>query len=375
MSTTLYTPVDGAIGLQLASGYTAGAGSMTLKSGQGAFFVIFPTIITAITQGTYNTGGGEVLCEYSVTGKSGDTLTGVTAMSGFTDRNFATNDYIEGRVSSIYITSLNTVDAADAGTIAANLIKAGPTAGVAAVPNYRAAVPADLPSPLYAKFTYDTTNTCPQWTPIADPGTPALGDRWLSTASNSPVDCRVAGFNVRENGTFFSCGACTALSNFTGPTTLFGSASNILGSLTIPANTLAAGQIITWLPFGTWGVTTGSPTLTFNLLVNGSIIATSGAVAVSGSAITNKQWGLAGPELIITAGGSGGTCFVQGSINFFTGTAIVGGVYMTTGSSQSGTPVAFNTTISNAIDVQVACSAANTANTIQILASQWQISG
>jgi hypothetical protein len=106
---SLNTPVDGAIGLQLASGYTAGSGSLVLKAGQGAKFTTFPTIVTVITFASYNTGASEVLCEFTVTGKSTDTLTGVAAVAGFTDQNFATNDYVEGRVSAKYITDVNAV--------------------------------------------------------------------------------------------------------------------------------------------------------------------------------------------------------------------------------------------------------------------------
>ncbi len=114
---TFNTPVDGAVGLQLASGYTAGSGSFVLKSNQGLFFTTFPTIVTLITNATYNTGGAEVLCQYTVTGKSGDTLTGATAVTGFTDQNFLTNDYVEGRVAAKYITDLNAAVGGGSGSV------------------------------------------------------------------------------------------------------------------------------------------------------------------------------------------------------------------------------------------------------------------
>ncbi len=126
----LNTPVDGAVGLQLASPYVAGSGSFALKSGQGSFFTAFPTIVTLITNGSYNTGAGEVLCEYIVTGKTTDTLTGATAVSGFTDQNFATNDYVEGRVSARYITDLNTaVGVGSGGTVTSVATGGGITGG------------------------------------------------------------------------------------------------------------------------------------------------------------------------------------------------------------------------------------------------------
>src|SRR5580698_8064459 len=105
MSTT-YTPNDNAIGLQLATAYTAGSGSIVLKTGQGSKFANFPTCVTLITNATYNTGATEILTVFTVTGKSGDTLTGVVVASGYTDTNYAINDYCEDRVNALYLVSV-----------------------------------------------------------------------------------------------------------------------------------------------------------------------------------------------------------------------------------------------------------------------------
>ena len=77
-----YVPKNNIIGLQLASSYTAGAGSFALKTGQGANFSVFPIRITAITAASYGTGSGEVAIEYTATGVSTDTLTGVAVAAG-----------------------------------------------------------------------------------------------------------------------------------------------------------------------------------------------------------------------------------------------------------------------------------------------------
>jgi hypothetical protein len=119
----LNTPVDGAVNLQLSSAYTAGSGSFVLKTGQGAKWSTFPTIVTAITAATYNTGSGEVLCAYLCTGKSGDTLTGISALAGFTDQNFAVNDIIEGRWDAKYITDLNSAVASAASLLSVQSVK------------------------------------------------------------------------------------------------------------------------------------------------------------------------------------------------------------------------------------------------------------
>ena len=102
---------DNVGGLQFAAGYTTGAGSMVLKTGQGAKFTSFPCRVTAITNATYQTSA-EVLCSYTVTGVSTDTLTGVVPMAGYTDRNFAPNDYVEQRMMAEYITDLQSVETA-----------------------------------------------------------------------------------------------------------------------------------------------------------------------------------------------------------------------------------------------------------------------
>jgi len=101
------TPKNDIIQLQLASAYTAGAGSLVLKTGQGANFTTFPCYVTVISNPTYATGAAEVKAAYVVTGKSTDTLTGVSVIDGYTDINFAINDYVEERINAKYITDLN----------------------------------------------------------------------------------------------------------------------------------------------------------------------------------------------------------------------------------------------------------------------------
>jgi hypothetical protein len=103
---TLYLPNELAVGLQLASPYTTGSGSIVLKTGQGAKFTHFPTIVSLIVFLTYNQGATETVVEFTVTGVTGDTLTGVAVASGFTDTNFAANDYCEGRVTSGFVSAL-----------------------------------------------------------------------------------------------------------------------------------------------------------------------------------------------------------------------------------------------------------------------------
>jgi hypothetical protein len=93
----------------LGSGYTAGSGSVALAAGSGAILAAkltaagFPAIsasaplrVTLITAASYRTAA-ETLTILKVTGLSGDTLTGATAIEGTTDRDYAAADVAECR--------------------------------------------------------------------------------------------------------------------------------------------------------------------------------------------------------------------------------------------------------------------------------------
>ncbi len=478
---SLNTPVDGAIGLQLASGYTAGSGSLVLKAGQGAKFVTFPTIVTVITNASYNTGASEVLCEFTVTGKSTDTLTGVAAVSGFTDQNFATNDYVEGRVSAKYVTDLNSVVSlitlggafTTSGAFTTTLTVTGNTAitlptsgtlisstvttlsslvsvgtistgvwngtpvdvvhggtgnssatayavlcggtsntgvvqsvasvgsagqvltsnGAAALPSFQAAGSGSGTvntgtAPLFAyyatsttavspvsNFGFDLTNTCPKWTAIADPGTPAAGDVWLSSTTGALTNCRATGFTVLSDGTFYRSGLCTALASSSSQTTLLISPANSWGSLTIPSGFLRAGQ---WIDIEFSGIysTTGGPTLTWFLMFGGVVVCSSPAVA-GGTNMANAWFGTGTSGHIIarTVGGSGtinGFCIPEASGN--------GGNFAwfmnTGGSSPAGGDItSFNYNQANALDLQFQWGTLSSSNTIQLYGFTARIRG
>jgi hypothetical protein len=232
-------------------------------------------------------------------------------------------------------------------------------------------------------FSYDNTNLCPQWTAMSDPTSPAAGDRWFSTAWNTWVSCRVVDsssnrFITTDDGVFFRCGACTAVANSGAFTSLFGSPANSLGSLTIPANTLKVGQMIEIVVSGTWGQTASSPTLTMEVFLGGTEIGISNAQPLlTSTAVTNNSWGtnFIGPiTLLITAvGSSGGALCVGGGFNFWR-TGGAGASYITPPSA-TGTPITLNTTIANALDIQVEWSAASASNTLQVLGGNARLRG
>jgi hypothetical protein len=512
-------PIDNLVALQLAAPYLAGSGQFQLKSGQGALFTVFPTIVTLIQYATYNTGAQEIKVEYTVTGKTGDLLTGATVVSGYTDQAFSVNDYVEGRVSALYLTQVQNALSTSIATVnteatlpsARKLVAgtnvtltdggAGSTLTIAATgggssgltiqsvqsSSFTASVgnfyPVDLsggsltvtlptapttgsqvglkiikesgtntltvncggsdafdvaggattgslkilnqgaiiqyfsgPALWYGfstnlplsgldsryvvgssgnimtnsaglmtaatNFTMDTTNNCPQWTAIADPTTPAAGDMWFSSGSNSFAQCRVIDgssnkFNVRADGTFFSCGSCTALASFTSSASLFGSPTSVLGSLTIPANTLKVGQVIELWAYGTWGCTASSPTFGFSILAGGTTLGSFPTGLLYNAAVTNLYWGAGyGPVWtgVVTAIGSSGGILGNGLFEAIKNIASFGttAIYLY---GSNATPITINTSTAFALDFQCSCSASNASNTIQILGAQWRIRG
>jgi hypothetical protein len=231
-------------------------------------------------------------------------------------------------------------------------------------------------------FNYDATNTSPQWIAQADPASPAAGDRWLSTATNSPVDCRIVDgssnrFVVREDGTFFSCGPCTGLSNFTASASLLQSPTNAKGSLVIPAGTLAIGQIIEFWFSGVYSGT-GSSFFDLAILMNGIGVGNS-TNNVSDPAATNFPFGtFSGPVITsIPASGSGGSVFTGGKLVFTKSLGVALETFWSNGASAviTGTPVAISTAVAITIDMQCSVGTASASNAIQILTFQARIRG
>jgi hypothetical protein len=233
-------------------------------------------------------------------------------------------------------------------------------------------------------FAYDVTNTSPRWIAQADPASPLAGDRWLSTATNSPVDCRVVDssalpFIVREDGTFFSCGPCTGLSNFTATTSLLQSPSSPIGSLVIPANTLAEGQFLEFWFAGVYSTTGTTTSLDILVTMNGSAIANSTLNDVLIPAATSLPWGtFSGPVItVVSAAGSGGSVFSGGKIVFTKSLGLGLEMFMSNGlgSATTGTPVSISTAAGITLGLACVCSAASASNAISITAFQARIRG
>jgi hypothetical protein len=231
-------------------------------------------------------------------------------------------------------------------------------------------------------FGYDITNNCPKFTAIADPATPAAGDLWTSTATNGLtaipyVDSSANIWEVALDGTFFRCGSCTALSSFSGGSSMLGSPANARGSLTIPISVLAVGQIIEiW--FSAVYSATGSSYMIISPTLNGSNIAGSGTGAIPGAATSYPCGTFSGPITIaVTAIGTSGSVFTGGSVLWMRGADAGTMYYVCNGASGVGTSTPFTVATNAAITLGLVCTnqTSSGSNAIQVLNFQARIRG
>lgn len=98
MYKVFHTPLNN-VSATLGAAYTAGSGALVLASDQGARFgtpaVSAPVRFTVVSQ-----TDPAVLTIFRATGRSADTLTGVTAIEGTTDRAYSAGDTVEMRATA-----------------------------------------------------------------------------------------------------------------------------------------------------------------------------------------------------------------------------------------------------------------------------------
>jgi len=232
------------------------------------------------------------------------------------------------------------------------------TGGPSANPNYTANILAATDGVLnFTGITGHSASPGDLWYPSSDQGTFSIG--------------RSSG-QARLGGCIFSCGPCTAIANTSGSyVSLFGSPTNAKGSLTIPANALAAGNLLRWILFGAYGCTNTTPTLSVQVLLGGNVVLGSyNAGSIATTANTNRPFHSYGScFLSILAAGSTGSVagyaqhYVYGSSSTSL-TSTVGG------STTTATGVTVNTTTSCLFDIQVEWSASSASNTVGILGFQ-----
>jgi hypothetical protein len=177
-------------------------------------------------------------------------------------------------------------------------------------------------------------------------------------------------------------GPGTAVANTTTQTSLFTGATFRSGqSLTIPANSLLAGDEI---EFSLWGTFSAAATvnLSIQILLGGTPIMASNTSGVTTS-VTNGEWYLATPTKIwFPQVGASGACAGHGAFqavesassnalasiqiyNFIPGTSAAG----------TGSLNAVNTTIALPLDFKVSWSVASASNTIQLIGGTIKKSG
>jgi hypothetical protein len=203
---------------------------------------------------------------------------------------------------------------------------------------------------------------------ISDPGTYVAGDLWPSSTSGGLKYARAAGLGGPVPVTIFSCGSCTALSNFTAITSALGSPANVQGSLTIPANTLKVGNMIEILVFGKWGAAATAPAYTHDVRFGTTTvlqtIGTPTALPVNqaGQFVSSSI-----PiRIYVNAVGAAGAVSGAGTLTYYFSTGALGGHTLQSSGTGSATAVPVDTTAPIAIDFRTACSAASGSNTFQL---------
>ena len=201
---------------------------------------------------------------------------------------------------------------------------------------------------------------------VSDPGTFVAGDLWPSSTSGGPKYARAAGLGGAMPQCIFSCGACTAVTA-TSPTSLLQSPTGPEGSLTIPANTLKAGNVLRWDLWGQWSATGGGQTAGFQVILGGSVVHdVFTATAAMSIAHTNAPWYWTVGTIPIlsigssaTAGGYSAPSLINPGGGGSSAQSIPGGV---------GSPAAsaiFNSTTSVLFDMKMLWS--GSGNSIQVL--------
>jgi hypothetical protein len=112
--TTFATPLNN-VATTLGSAHTAGAGTLAVAAGDGALFgsptSSAPVRFTVVKQSAFGASGQIVdrsaLTIYKATGRTGDALTGLTAIEGTTDQSFAVGDVVAVWVTAGAIGDLN----------------------------------------------------------------------------------------------------------------------------------------------------------------------------------------------------------------------------------------------------------------------------
>jgi hypothetical protein len=195
------------------------------------------------------------------------------------------------------------------------------------------------------------TNNCLNFGAISDPGTPVAGALYQSSASNELTYNPVSAMSGRLGyGRIFSCGSCSPVAS-TSPISVFSSTTNVKGSRTIKANTLAVGQVIRWAWNALYTSPSGSPTITLGYYFNGTLIYASTPITVA-VAETNFPVRSYTGHMAVTAIGASGALLGWG-LDYLQAAS---GIYISSPAASGYTPVTVATNVDAAFDLQITLS-------------------
>jgi hypothetical protein len=214
-------------------------------------------------------------------------------------------------------------------------------------------------------FNYDFGNNVPVWASVAAP-TATLNRMWFQSGGQGTFTIGRASGPANIGGCIFSCGQCASVNNTTAQTSLFGSPTAVSGSLTIPANTLVAGNLLRWYFSGAWGCTGSGVTFSLEVLLNGSVILAPVTVATSTAAQSSQaMWTFQAYYQLMTVGSSG-----TGSGAWFLEFVNNGGSSISTQllpNPSTGAPTSSFASNANALfDIKLTMSAASASDFVQI---------
>jgi hypothetical protein len=190
---------------------------------------------------------------------------------------------------------------------------------------------------------------------------------WASSLTNW-YSTPFASTATQEVTKLFCCLACTVVANTMAETSLFTGATGVVGSRTIPANTLVAGNLLRLTLYGSWDFT-GSPTITLKFKLGTTTVLSSIHTPTAGN---GASWGSGPPvQVSVLATGASGSVGGYGTLALVS-TATSYGEQLVPGGSGgaytgSGSAVTIDTTVALTMDLTVQWGAAASGNTIQIL--------
>lgn len=186
------------------------------------------------------------------------------------------------------------------------------------------------------------------------PSSPASGDIW----SAIQMFTNTAGITAPITRAVGIMTSSRTVANTTNATSL--NQSTAEGLVTVPANQWRVGKSYLVISTGFYG-TTGTPNLTMNLRVGGTVVATTGAQAMGSNVSASLWWGIF--QITCRTTGSGGTQFNQGFVTYYSAGVILGGAAFS--AHNTGTD-ALNTTLSRDIDITVQWGTQSSSNTITL---------